>query len=139
MLARLASAQDEQKQEKEQRDLEAELSKLSPEELAELEAVLAEQEAPVEEQEMVAPEVAPEQPMMQAEQPMQPQMMAMGGLLHRFDGGTPGEMVVTDLPPNTGTISQGYDDRTAIRKWIDDTIDNSSTLRSIQRGFRNFS
>lgn len=139
MLARLASAQDEQKQEKEQRDLEAELSKLSPEELSELETMLAEQEVPVEEQEMVAPEAIPEQPMIPAEQPMQSQMMAMGGLLHRFDGGTPGEIVVTDLPSNTGTISQEYDDRTAIRKWIDKTIDDNSTLRSIQRGFRNFS
>lgn len=139
MLGRLAQAQEAQKEEKTVSELEKEISKLSPEELDELEATLAEQEVPVEEQESAAPEAPLEQPMMPAEQPMQPQMMAMGGLMHRVDRGTPGEIVVTDIPYNTGTISQGYDMRTPIRKWIDKTIDDNSTLRSIQRGSHNFS
>lgn len=139
MLGRLAQAQESQKEEKTVSELEKEMSKLTPEELDELEATLAEQEVPVEEQESAAPEAPLEQTTISEEQPTQPQMMAMGGLMHRFDGGTPGEIVVTDIPYNTGTISQGYDNRTPIRKWIDKTIDDSSTLRSIQRGFKNFS
>ena len=72
MLVRLADAQEEQKQIKEQKELEEELANMSPEELAELEAMLAQEEeaeaAPVEQEQMMMP-------------------MAAGGLLKTFDKG----------------------------------------------------
>ena len=140
MLGRLATAQDSQKQEEEQKALEKELEQLSPEELDELEAMLASQEgaAPVQPEQAVVPEQA-QVPVEGMPQEMQPQVMAMGGLLHRFDGGTPGQIVITETPPPTGTIEPYIDTRTGIRRAIDNMIDNSSTLRSVQRGFRNFS
>lgn len=140
MLGRLANAQEQQKQEEEQKALEKELEQLSPEELDELEAMLAAQKnaAPVQPEQAVVPEQA-QMPVEGMPQEMQPQLMAMGGLLRRFDGGTPGQIVVQETPPPTGTIEPYIDTRTVIRKAIDNMIDNSSTLRSVQRGFRNFS
>ena len=99
MLVRLADAQEEQKQIQQQRDLEAELSQMTPEELAELDAMLAEQEAlqqqqQMEEQPMVAPEqagIAPQPVEMPQEQMApQPPMMACGGKMSRSyrPGGT---------------------------------------------------
>lgn len=106
MLVRLASAQDAQKAEKEQKALEAELSKLSPEELDQLEAMLAEQEAvaqPSQEEVVPQQEVLSQQgPIM--EQPVQPQMMASGGLMHRFDEGGEEEYFDT-LPAATVSAS----------------------------------
>ena len=88
MLGRLADAQEQQKANDEQKELEDELANLSPEELAELEQMMSEPEqvAP-EASEMAVPEQA-------AIMPEQSQMMAMGGLLRKFDGGTPGRLVV---------------------------------------------
>lgn len=94
MLGRLAEAQEEQKAIQQQKELEDELSKLSPEELDELEAMLVEQEQMPEEQmpqEMMPTEAG--MPMQQqvpveampAEQPMMP--MACGGFLKRYDFG----------------------------------------------------
>lgn len=74
MLGRLASAQEEQKAIKEQKELEKELSKLTPEEKVQLGQMLSMQEG-------------------------QPQMMRRGGCIRRFDGGTPGEVVSEQKQP----------------------------------------
>lgn len=88
MLGRLAQAQEEQKQIKQQKELEQELANLSPEELAELEAMLAQQGGTEGEQNLQAPvpEMGQEQ-RVSPEMMSQPQMMACGGLLRRFDDG----------------------------------------------------
>lgn len=89
MLVRLANAQEEQKRLKEQKDLEEELSRLSPEELAELEQMLAQREGgteAVENPQAAVPEVGQEQVGIPQMMP-QPPVMARGGLLRRFDVG----------------------------------------------------
>ena len=90
MLIRLSECQEAQKQAKEQAELEEELANLSPEELAELEALLAQQEQPEE----AAPQevVGPAEPMPQ--QPMAPgmPMMRNGGFIRRYATGG-------DIPP----------------------------------------
>ena len=89
LLGRLADAQEGQKQAKEQRDLEDELSQLSPEELDQLEAMLAQGEQEQMAQEQIPMEAAPEQMMGPAE-PMPVEgmpMMANGGFLRMYDGG----------------------------------------------------
>lgn len=110
MLVRLADAQEEQKQVQQQKELEEELSKMSPEELERLEAMLSQQGN---EQQMSPEEAAmmQEQQAAQQQQMMQPQMpvMANGGFICRFDDGTPGAVVpvstgstVTMTNPETG-------------------------------------
>lgn len=94
MLLRLAECQEAQKQAEEQKQLEEELANMSPEELAELEAMLAQQEeAPVEEmspqEEMVAPvEPMPEEVVQQEAVPA-PMPMRCGGPMKKFDDGGP--------------------------------------------------
>ena len=98
MLGRLAEAQEEQKMIQQQKELEEELSQLSPEELDELEAMLTAQEqdnveaAPVEAvpQEMVPAEagmpVPQEQMPVEAVPEQQPMMpMSCGGFIKRYD------------------------------------------------------
>lgn len=93
-MVRLMEAQEEQKQLQQQKEIEEELSKMSPEEIAELDNMLSQQEMP---QEAVPVEAMPEEvpveqvPVEQvaSEQiPVQQPMMCMGGtLLKRFDDG----------------------------------------------------
>lgn len=91
MLVRLADAQEEQKQIAEQAELEKQLATLDPQQLAEIQqmAVSPEQvgqEIPADySQEIDAT----------AEQPVMPQlgMMANGGFIRTFEGGTPGTVV----------------------------------------------
>ena len=101
MLVRLANAQEEQKQLKEQKDLEEELSKLSPEELAELEQMLSQQQdgtGEVENHQAAVPEVGQEQ--MEIPQVMsQTPMMARGGFLRSFEPGGP----LGEIPPADNT------------------------------------
>lgn len=95
MLGRIADAQEQQKEDSERRKLERELSKLSPEELQNLEQeLMAAQEAAVPQEQVI-----PEQPVAPAEQvpveqtdeeaPVEQQVpvMANGGLLRKFDDG----------------------------------------------------
>ncbi len=96
MLVRLADAQEEQKTIKQRQELEEDLENMSPEELAELEALLGQEEqVPVE---VVDPnavenvpisEEAPVEQVVQSEQGMIQPMpgMAFGGYLRRFDDG----------------------------------------------------
>ena len=92
MLLRLAECQESQKAAEEQKQLEEELAQMSPEELAELEAMLAQPEEPVEEvspqEEMVAPvEPIPEEVAPQEAVPA-PMPMRCGGQMKKFgDGG----------------------------------------------------
>lgn len=103
MLGRLAEAQEEQKLIQQQKELEDELSKLSPEELDELEAMLAEQEQPQvavpvdavpQEQYPTEPIPGTEQ-MMPMEQPMMP--MACGGFIKKYDMGGPADSTANAL------------------------------------------
>lgn len=96
MLVRLADAQEEQKMIKQRQELEEDLENMSPEELAELEALLGQEEqAPVEEVDPNAVENVPiseEAPVEQVVQPEQGMIqpmpgMAFGGYLRRFDDG----------------------------------------------------
>lgn len=90
LLGRLADAQEQQKQANEQRDLEDELSQLSPEELDQLEAMLARGEQEQMAQEQMPMEAAPEEQMMGPAEPMPVggmPMMSNGGFLRQFDGG----------------------------------------------------
>jgi hypothetical protein len=81
MLVRLAQAQEEQKQLQQQKELEEELANMSPEELAQLEAMMAEQEQGGE----VAPEtIAPEQ--ISPEQVAVPEY-SCGGKINKYDDG----------------------------------------------------
>lgn len=80
MLVRLADAQEEQKQIKEQKELEDELSSLSPEELAALEEALAQQEAASAEAEV------PES-VVQETVPQEMPAMAYGGMLRKYGNG----------------------------------------------------
>lgn len=85
MLVRLAESQEEQKSIQQQRELEDELSKLSPEELDELEQMLSEQEMvqSQENPEADVPEMVQEPVENQGVVPQVP-MMATGGNLFRF-------------------------------------------------------
>lgn len=78
-LVRLADAQEEQKAIEQQKQLEEELAQMSPEELAELEALLSEQE-----------QVPTETPMMNTPVQEMPQglMMKCGGKINRYDWGS---------------------------------------------------
>lgn len=96
MLVRLADAQEEQKMIQQRQELEEDLENMSPEELAELEALLGQEEqAPVEEVDPNAVENVPiseEAPVEQVVQPEQGMIqpmpgMAFGGYLRRFDDG----------------------------------------------------
>lgn len=99
MLGRCRDAQEEQKALQEQRELEDELSQLSPEELDQLEAMLAQQgQAPqgemMPQEQMVSEEqmMGPAEPMSQEAMAMPGQeqipMMANGGFIRTFqDGG----------------------------------------------------
>ena len=138
MLVRLAQAQEEQKQIEQQKELEKELANLSPEELAGLEAMLAQQGGTEGEQNLQAPvlEMGQEQ-MVSPEMMSQPQMMACGGLLRRFDDGTPGIVVPAEIP-DTGTISAWVDTRKPVRRWIDATVDSNPTLRHLSEAFYRF-
>ena len=103
MLMRLAQAQESQKEEKTVKELEDEMSQLTPEELDELEAMLAGTE-----QEQMQQPIVPE-----VEQPV---MMANGGLIHRFDeggdrplvayGGTIPAATVTATHPFTASVTR---------------------------------
>lgn len=89
MLGRLRDAQEEQKQLQQERELEDELSNLTPEELDQLEAILAQSVvAPVEEY-PVAPEqmVGPAEPVQQTPIEGMPMMKNGGTLLHSFNLG----------------------------------------------------
>ena len=89
MLGRLRDAQEEQKQIQQERELEDELSQLSPEELDQLESMLVQgEEAPVEEY-PAAPEqmVDPTEPIEQMPVEAMPMMRNGGTLLRRFAGG----------------------------------------------------
>ncbi len=89
MLVRLADAQEEQKAVEEQEELEEELAQLSPEEQqAVMQQVMAQQQAMP--QEAIAADPAAQQ--MAAQQ----QVMANGGLLRKFEDGTPGAVVAED-------------------------------------------
>lgn len=110
MLSRLAEAQEEQKQIQQQKELEEELAQLSPEELAELDAMLAEQEQsqevmPVEAvpQEQYPTEPIPEtEQMMPMEQPMMP--MACGGFIKRYDDGGETKQLKANGPTLTPAV-----------------------------------
>ena len=96
MLVRLADAQEEQKQLDEQAELEKEVANLSPEEQEALAQMIAQQEyaeqaVPV--QTVPQEAVAVDPTMAQQEAMMQPQVMAKGGLLRKFEDGTPGAVV----------------------------------------------
>ena len=79
MLGRLADAQEQQKQDQEQKELEDELANMSPEELAELEAMMYEQQ--------------------DVEQPAE--IMALGGPMNKFDGGS---WMTRLVPDNLATM-----------------------------------
>lgn len=115
MLMRLAQAQEAQKEEKTVSELEKEIAKLTPEELNELETMLGNTEQGQVEQPSV-PEMVP-QPVSSVEQVPQPQMMAEGGVLRRFEegggdgdlvayGGTLPAAVATATHPFTARVSQ---------------------------------
>jgi len=99
MLLRLADAQEAQKAAEQQAELEKELANLSPEELDQLEAMLAQegqQEQMPEEQmspEMMGPAEQIPQETVPQQMPMGMPMMARGGLLRVFDGGSPGKVI----------------------------------------------
>ena len=78
MLGRLADAQEQQKQNQQQKELEDELANMSPEELAELEAMLGQNEQVI--------DVPQEQ--MVASESIRP--YAFGGKINKFDGWSTG-------------------------------------------------
>ena len=82
MLGRLADAQEQQKRNEQEKELEDELANLSPEELAQLESMLSQQEGQEQMPEVSAEEVAPEQNMPQMQAPL---MMAAGGPMKKID------------------------------------------------------
>lgn len=90
MLVRLAEAQEEQKQIVEQKEIEDEIANLSPEELAELEAMMSQSEQtqePVTPEQVMMPQesAAQEAPMMQGVPGVLP--YALGGPMNKFAGG----------------------------------------------------
>lgn len=102
-LSRLAEAQEEQKQLEQQKELEEQLASLSPEELAQLEALLTQQDA----QAVAEQDVVPEQ-MIMPEQIAQPQIMANGGLLRVFDDGTPGQVTTESVMSRRAQAEKEY-------------------------------
>lgn len=136
MLTRLAEAQEEQKQLETQQELEEQLAQMSPEEQEQLRAMLDQQNAQGQMQEGVPREAAmqgmpqgepammpqgqsmsPEEAMMmqqpmqaQAPQmmPQQPMMMANGGLIRRFDAGSPQGTLVTHRLAGTEDLDRFY-------------------------------
>ena len=100
MLTRLASAQDEQKERRNKQNIRRELSKLSPEELAQLNSMLGgvEQE-----------QVQEEQPVEQV--PVEQPMMADGGYIRKLEDGTPGELnyVTAQIGPEGAGYSVAVD------------------------------
>lgn len=103
MLGRLASAQEGQKQKAEEEALMQELSKLSPEELAQLETAIAQEaEAQVEADEMQEP----------SDEGIIPTEMACGGKINRYDKGGKKNwftnMVLRSAmnDPNSGAVMQ---------------------------------
>lgn len=94
MLARLADAQEAQKQSQQQNDLQTELDGLSPEEMQQLQTMLAgsgqEQGQPMgmEDPTMMQQQMVAQQQMMPQETAMVPEgVMARGGFIRRFDEG----------------------------------------------------
>lgn len=94
MLARLADAQEAQKQSQQQNDLQTELDGLSPEEMQQLQTMLAgsgqEQGQPtgMEDPAMMQQQMMAQQQMMPQEAAMAPEgVMARGGCIRRFDEG----------------------------------------------------
>lgn len=94
MLARLADAQEAQKQSQQQNDLQTELDGLSPEEMQQLQTMLAgsgqEQGQPMgmEDPTMMQQQMMAQQQMMPQETAMIPEgVMARGGFIRRFDEG----------------------------------------------------
>lgn len=94
MLARLADAQEAQKQSQQQNDLQTELDSLSPEEMQQLQTMLAgsgqEQGQPtgMEDSAMMQQQMMAQQQMMPQEAAMAPEgVMARGGCIRRFDEG----------------------------------------------------
>lgn len=104
MLNRLIAAQEQQKAEQEERELQREIENLSPEELEQLNAMVGEQE----EQPMMEQEVPIEQ--MPQEMPVeQPAMFAQGG--YTEDDDPPGPDEVYAVRDNTATpfvAERGY-------------------------------
>lgn len=120
MLLRLADAQEAQKQQEEQRALEAELAEMSPEEIAALEQMMngADSQASGEPtgipgvEGMTDPAMAQQVPVEQApmQQPMIP--MACGGFIRRYAGGGEGDVVFD--PERRMAYMPGYDNGTEL-------------------------
>lgn len=136
MLTRLAEAQEEQKQMETQKELEEQLAQMSPEEQEQLRAMVEQQNAqgqmpegatqeaamqgmPQEAQAMMPQEqqMSPEEAMMMQQQmqapapqmvPQQPMMMATGGLIRRFDAGSPRGTLVTHRLAGTEDLDRFY-------------------------------
>ena len=94
MLVRLADAQEAQKQKEQEAELEEELSKLSPEELAQLEEMLAAEEQPEQMPVMEGGEGVEQMPVMGEPEGAEPVAMPMvdggfakGGPMNQFWGG----------------------------------------------------
>ena len=121
MLLRLADAQEAQKQQEEQRALEAELAEMSPEEIAALEQMMngAGSQASGEPagahgvEGMTDPAMAQQVPVEQQapmQQPMIP--MACGGFIRRYAGGGEGDVVFD--PERRMAYMPGYDNGTEL-------------------------
>lgn len=143
MLDRLMACQEDHKQRQEQAELRRELSRLSPEELAELETMLAQQEqAPVQEQPQVPVMEQPQPEMAAAPQEQVPAQLpeqmaqmpvvaAYGGPIRVLGTGTPGLLLDPNatLPdeyvPEDGTTRamQHFDERQDRNKAIAEGID----------------
>lgn len=136
MLTRLAEAQEEQKQLETQKEIEEQLSQMSPEEQEQFLAMLEQQNAQGQMPEGVPPEatmqgapqeaptmmpqgqqMSPEEAMMMQQQaqasasqmmPQQPVMMAKGGLIRRFDLGSPQGTLVTHRLAGTEDLNRFY-------------------------------
>lgn len=164
MLVRLADAQETQKAQEQQRQLEEELDDMTPEELAELEAVLTEQEAA---EQQISPEEAAmhEQAMMQGQVPVegqgvpmspeeqammaqqQPVMMACGGKMRKF---APGGMLtdppvlivpsrdVTTQRDNTATVFTGTSSGLSTRPLTSEEIDAARRQQDVDNTVMSF-
>lgn len=136
MLTRLAEAQEGQKQLETQKEIEEQLSQMSPEEQEQFLAMLEQQNAqgqmpegvpqeaamqgaPQDAQAMMPQEqpMSPEEAMMMQQQaqapapqmmPQQPVMMAKGGLIRRFDLGSPQGTLVTHRLSGTEDLNRFY-------------------------------
>lgn len=149
MLTRLAEAQEEQKQLEAQKELEEQISQMSPEEQEQLLAMIEQQNAqgqmpegvppeaeiqgmPQDGQAMMSPEqqMSPEEAMMMQQQaqapapqmmPQQPVMMANGGLIRRFDMGSPQGNLVTHRLAGTDDLNRFYNPQSYSLS-VDDTV-----------------